>query len=340
MKLSVKDLGYDVLSYDFSMNRRNAAHISNSNEIQSKCKIVSLLKVLKSKITMLIPSEFKFLLKFPLKLFYAFRDLDPTIDVALVGGGQLVLSNKTFSSSMLSWVLVCKVRKVPVCLIGVGVGSEFSKLDSILFKISLSLVDKVYVRDFDSRDLLHKWFGFEGALYAPDSVYCLCDVDKFSNHPRQCSTVLIAPVEYGVHLRYFDEIGSIKKTPEDYSKYWVEIIEKYSREYNDVVITSTTNADFIFSSYLYSTLKDKLSSIRIIECQSWHDYMSLVESSDLVVSGRMHALIIGQIAGAKVNPIVMSKKLKVFSDTLNSYDVVELKTLFLGAVEECLDSVH
>lgn len=242
--------------------------------------------------------------------------------VVIIGGGQLVLSNYSFSISMLLFMFFFKVYGTKVYIVSVGVGEDFKFFDRLLFKLSLKYADKLYVRDHSSQSRIRKIFGLE-ADYFPDIAYYLKPIKKSkSKYPS-----IVCPISYKVFTRYRKENGESYLSEKEYKNLWIDIIRKELevKKNSKIVITATTTEDLNFSLSLKPFLsKSEIESIDFIESRTYHDFVNILSYSLSIVSGRMHALILAHINGLDVAPFIVSKKIENFSKEYLSKNVAEI----------------
>lgn len=259
----------------------------------------------------LLPSVVRKTLLLFKSLFLAVRHATKSYDVVFIGGGQLVLSNNSFGLSMFSYVTIFKLFRVNVILFSIGAGTNFPLFDFILFKISLALADKIFVRDVDSVDRLKKIFGVRANL-CPDIVYYLSD-----NIGTKCSNrhALICPVDYPVYLRYMPETDNPYLSYNEYKELWVKNIKEHIAKYNSckVILTATTAKDLTFARTLYRDLSIDQINIGYTPINSVNEFIEIAKNCNSILSGRMHALILCHCLDLAVSPFPISKKLTVFS---------------------------
>ncbi|WP_243032852.1 polysaccharide pyruvyl transferase family protein [Vibrio cincinnatiensis] len=231
-------------------------------------------------------------------------------DLAIIGGGQLILSNGSFSASMFLYALFFKLYGTKVKIVSVGVGERFSLVDKIIYRFAFYFVDDFFLRDFKSQKNFKTIFDKE-AEYSPDIAYFSSgSIEKIITGKH-----LVCPVEYKVYERYYKEMGCEYINYEIYKIKWVEIIENILLEQsgNEIIITATTLADYDFSLNIFKLLSVKhMDRVKLVKTESWSEFVDVAKNCESVLSGRMHALILCHNLGLKIVPYKISKKISAF----------------------------
>ncbi|EKO3642341.1 polysaccharide pyruvyl transferase family protein [Vibrio metschnikovii] len=231
-------------------------------------------------------------------------------DLAVIGGGQLILSNGSFSASMFLYTLFFKLYGTKVKIMSVGVGERFSLVDKIIYRFAFYFVDEFFLRDSNSKENFKSIFD-KKAEYSPDIAYFLSeDVKKV-----KVGKYLVCPVEYEVYKRYYPEMEYEYINPEDYKIKWIKIIENILLDHpeSEVILTATTLADYDFSLNVFKSLNIKhMDRVKLVKSESWSEFVDVAKNCESVLSGRMHALILCHNLGLKIVPYKISKKISAF----------------------------
>lgn len=252
-------------------------------------------------------------------------------DLAIIGGGQLILGNESFSVSMLLYVVFFKLYGTRVKLVSVGVGERFGFLDKCLFGISLRLADKIFLRDQHSINNLERLFGIS-ASFCPDIAYYLCDENKFKSLRQSPSAILICPIDYSVFARYYQEAGRGLLTIEEYQSEWLRIITRSLLTYRKVYLSGTTRKDLAFSKSLCKKLESSCQGrpIQFIEIKHFDEFMKVAGCCDAVLSGRMHALILSHNLGLDIFPCQISQKIMAYQNEYLHHSAIHFKKILLS----------
>lgn len=335
MSSSIRSFGHNVSTYDFSFRNQVKVIPKQRNQYQ---QAVNLSEIKRKNIVSYILRKIKYFAKTILRIFSALKIIDTRYSLVIIGGGQLILDNNNFSSAMLAWIIACKIRRVKVHIFAVGVGDSFLYFDKLIFRWCLSQAKVVAVRDPLSQNNLREKINFYKAALVPDCVYGLSNTMQPKDKKIKYKQALIAPVEYSVHSRYCSELGVQKKTESEYLLYWKDIFKEHCKIYEKIVVTATTGSDYIFALSITKLCREEGIIVEVISSQSWQQYLDLASSSDVIVSGRMHALILGEVAGSAVVPIILSSKLKSYKDSLRWGNAYEKKVEFYNELSKILKS--
>jgi len=255
-------------------------------------------------------------------------------ELVLIGGGQLIQSNEFFGLAMFLWIYIFKkLRKKKVVLVGVGAASRYSCLDTYLYRRSLKLVDSIYVRDKTSLDILRNTFDISAQLI-PDVAFYLSAIYKYPNEREKRS--LICPVDFEFHrARLRDQQDTLNE--DEYLGYWEDIAVGYSDSGYDVELFCTSKRPDLAT---VEKLKDRLDirgvKSNILDISTLESLTREIAKSEVVVSGRMHALVIGYCYGCKVVPYITSAKIKAFEDEYlaSSLGLEEIQDEILSRIKE------
>ncbi|MBR7889324.1 polysaccharide pyruvyl transferase family protein [Marinomonas sp. A79] len=249
--------------------------------------------------------------------------------VAIIGGGQLILSNSSFSLSMLLYVVFLKLYGTKIKLVSVGVGEKFSLANAFLYKLAFRFVDDIYLRDAKSIENFRKIFG-GSAKYSPDIAYYFSE-KKIIQNDIDTYEDLVCPVDYMVYKRYRKEANNPCLSYNEYKLEWLKIIDNMLLEspLNTIIVTATTQADYDFSLDVYNASKVEYGArLRITKSNNMYDFLAVARDCRCVVSGRMHALILCHNIGLKIKPFKISSKIISFeNEYLNSTSEYHKKKL-------------
>jgi polysaccharide pyruvyl transferase WcaK-like protein len=105
-----------------------------------------------------------------------------------------------------------------------------------------------------------------------------------------------------------------EKTQESYLEEWSKITTDYIKQGYAIRLTATTEEDLLQTKKLHKLLISNDAIHTSDKVPSVEDFIKLASEADVVVAGRMHALILAQIAGATPVPYIISKKIASFSE--------------------------
>lgn len=243
-------------------------------------------------------------------------------DFAIIGGGQLILSNSYFPIAFFTWVFFLKLFNKKIVVFSVGVAERFNSLDHFLFSFALKMADSIFVRDLESQLKLINNFGISNVKIMPDVAYYLKERSVLNNKINSTKAI-VGIVDYEVYARYVDELKIELLTEADYMYSWSNIISELSRHYEQVGLVYTTSTDYHQSQRFYDYLKENhiQGKIQLESIASLENFIEILKESDLIVSGRMHGLILGQVFNCKIRPWVISLKIHNFIDEFNKSNI-------------------
>ena len=312
--------GYDVIQADYTgnvLNDKSKIHVERS-KASIKTKIISLIKKIE------IIRLFAWTIKHYKRVnSYINRD----IDFAIIGGGQLILSNPHFPIAMYLWTLLLKKQSKGIYFFAVGSGERFSSFDHYLIKKSLSRADSIFVRDRVSQEKIKEEFGVN-SIVIPDVAYSFPVSTKLTSE-RQGGIVGI--VDYTVFTRYAGEIGAEIVSEQQYMELWLDKILEY--KLNSISLLATTDSDLELSKKFYTYVKSKKLgiSIQLIDrLLSLDDYCECLNNSKYIFSGRMHSLILGERFGCTSIAWPISKKITSYEAERQRIVSLEDKSLLLN----------
>lgn len=313
----------EIIFYDFTKN------VSKPIEI----KMITHNKKFKSfvfQFKKLIPSKVKWLIK-----NYA-RVIDISkrkYDLVVIGGGQLLLSNATFAIAMFCWVCFLRLfGNKNIVLFAVGSGPKFSVIDKLLFRYILNNVSDVYVRDQKSQALLKELFGINAKFvydvaFIHNKIYKV-DITKKNN-------ILLGLVSLDVYNRYNKE----RLIKEEFFETWIRFLGENNIQLKDVKLFYTTkndrDASLEFQKYIFDKYQIKLT---LIETNTKEKLVNELAKSEMVISARMHALILGLTYNSKILTYPISDKLKEFYAMFDSnFELLKIQDNINLKIKEILN---
>jgi len=234
-------------------------------------------------------------------------------DLILIGGGQLIQSNGAFGLAMFIWIsLFKKLHKKKIILIGVGAAERYTFFDRYLYRKSLKLADRIYVRDRGSLSVLKNIFGISCDLI-PDIAFYISKIYKYPPHKEK--RALFCPTSYEFYKSKRDgpDIGLGEN---EYLRYWQDrMLEYRDRDYQVKLFCMNRNFDMPATEKLKRILCDEHGiDIEILDIFTLEELTREIAKAEVVVGARMHALIIGYCYGCKVIPFRTSEKIESFEE--------------------------
>lgn len=297
---NLKKMGFQVSNQGFAQQIEQPLIYKTSKSL--KDQMVSMIK--KG-----LPVGLKFKLNYKRKLKRCFRQIQTqTFDALLVGGGQLLKHNSVFIYCLKAWIDKAEQLGIPVIIYGVGVDSSLSRKEIVHYKEAIQKARYICCRDIKSANLFKAFFDLDVAV-APDIAFTL----NINMRKQKRNTIMVQPYHYLTAQKHFGTYSNKK----EYYISLTRILSEKCRENPDsqIVLTATTSVDAFeceeFRKYLQST---KYKDIKIIQIQQYSDLIDLLCYSNTIITGRMHAMIMGMICGTQVEPILISDKIKDFTN--------------------------
>ncbi|HHY0381856.1 TPA: polysaccharide pyruvyl transferase family protein [Vibrio parahaemolyticus] len=298
------EIGCDVVCEDYTSKSQNVNTINAGQD-------VSPLKGFLKKIL-------------PLNLIWFFRNynrikkcIDKNLpDLIVVGGGQLLLHGR-FSIAAFTWVYLAKKLNKKIVFSNVGYGGSYSWLEDKLISWAVNNADGINVRDNRSSKMIDDLYSVKsvvsGDVVFTEKVLTFC--------PEKQTLTALGVTAHSVYNMY-----NSKLERDEYYNLWLEFLRKNNISISNVVLTYTTQEDSVecelFKEYIKRVHNVDLD---ILYNKTLDDYKSNLESVSLVVSGRMHGLILAINSGCRVITFPISNKLMSFDDIINSEDLVEFR---------------
>lgn len=295
---------------DFTKNLSEIIEISTLNNIDSR-PTSTLIKLIRAT-----PVKLRWLIK---NLVRVVKVSNKKYDQVIIGGGQLILSNGTFPIAMFCWVFFLRLfgnKNISIC--GVGLGTNFSPTDKFLFKYSLKNISKIYLRDKKSQSTLSNVFDVDSELIY-DVAFIHNKLEHYvSNNSGSGSggKTLLGIITYDVYLRY---VQSLPLSKEDYFETWISLLANSNLILNEVELFYTTKADRLASIEFKQYVEKKHHIVLpLVETSRLDTLISIIQSSENLVSARMHALILGFTYNRKIVVYPISNKLIEFKKMVES----------------------
>jgi polysaccharide pyruvyl transferase WcaK-like protein len=288
---ALKDKGIDVRNVEYTGNKDNIF-------VQTICRVLS--KIGLSPISSFIGV-----------IFYVPKIIREKLDSVIIGGGQLLLPNRSFLFSLLGWYVVCKLINIEYVLFSVGTekrSNSFSNIESRILSICINGASCIFLRDRYSQDLI---YDITGSVFevSPDVVYLL----KHSKYKHSVQKgIYVCPAD-------FDKQAKIYSMHDSRIEYWRSFETKIrnrlcSRENIYLFSTSTHDYQEIYKMHRYLQ-KQFENNIEVIHIDTVESLLSIMGRARVVVSSRMHPVIIAHIMGSKAYAVYSNNKIKSFANS-------------------------
>ena len=283
--------------------------------------------------------------------FYRLGNIFKTInfltksDLLIYGGGDLV--NGNIPSTTL--LILAKIFGLPVILIGVGVVFPTSSIGRLITKLALNLVDEISVRDEKSRQYLERLGITKPKIYnTSDLVFTLNPMfslkeSRANDLINQLNRLKDKKLLVGVNVRPYDQM---------YSEYCTWNTEKIIRIFANVcdALIETYGAEIVFipmvtkdKTYPYhmnllsddevgkkivEIMKHKNKAHIIADYQTLEDLLTLLSTVDILISMRLHPILLASLVNTPSIAIAYAPKVEVFMKELGmSYYTIPINEL-------------
>lgn len=286
---------------------------------------------LKNIVRLLFPVKLRWLLANFLRINKVAKQ---DFDLVIIGGGQLILSNDTFSVAMLLWTFLLRFySNKRIVLFGVGVGDSFSFIDKNIYKYVLNNVDNIFVRDDRSKNTLKTFFKVHSKfIYDVAFAYSFTGIRNVN--PLKGGKVLLGVVSIKVYHQYNKKNLSLG----DYYETWIQLLNKKNIRLEQVSLFYTTKDDKRESKSFQKYVEKKYKfQIPLLETNTLKKLTFEINKSQKIVSGRMHALILAISYEKQIATYVISGKLEEFKRMFEE-DTVDIK-LINSQINQTISSI-
>lgn len=273
---------------------------------------------------------------------------DGRFDAAIIGGGELLGGSfSSFSIALHAWAKALREMHIPIYAYGISGSIPDKQWVKERYKTALEMCDTIYVRDKASFNLVKDCYGIQNCQLAPDVVFsyrlthempaCIRDERK------TCCRVMCVPAPFTKETMRYLNIFSL----DEFCDYIIEFVSRSVRglQVSEVVFTSTTLEDSEVVSRLVDRCKayhtNSFDVMQITPNGNLDDFLIELSSTRLVVSGRMHACILGLLSGCDYVAIPCKNKLKTFaSEYPSEIDLRDIESDALGALTKCFSDME
>lgn len=239
-------------------------------------------------------------------------------DAVVIGGGELLCEHRGFNSALLCWTRYFEKKKVPIFLYSISGESQLPNQFVKRYKQALRRCNYICARDNNSKKTICDIYS-RSCDYYPDVVYSLEEVVTEKHHNNQ---ILVVPVPFENEMKKTIGVGDIF----EYADYLKSLIKEQNID-SKIVFTVTEQRDEKRIMELVDIInKEEREYCIYKKYDGLATFCELIQESSVVISARMHALIIGQVNDKKVISIPFKEKLCVFSKENTKFEKNELVT--------------
>jgi len=248
-------------------------------------------------------------------------------DFAIIGGGQLLLPNKKFPFQIYIWTSFFRIYGLKYSFFSVGTQGNFSNLDKFFLKNALQNASSIYVRDALSRRIILKTFKVKSNLIY-DVAFCLDKVLLTKENIKIKNDILVGPIDFNVFKLY--KSNSLNR--DDYHEIWIDLMKKYD-EKNIKLFYSTNDDKFeciLFQKYIFSKTGYTLP---ILENYNLSEFIENIINAKLIISGRMHSLILAKTYKIDFVPYIVSDKVSEFQNIYSDLNLETIQTKLIDKIK-------
>ncbi len=296
----LKNVGIKNIDFvDFTKNTNSPKKIIANEKRDNKGNFTSKLKKV-------ISPKLRWILK---NTYRIYKISTKKYDKVFIGGGQLILSNDTFAIAMAMWIFFLRLfGNKEIVLFAIGSGSKFSFLDKLLYQYSFKKVSKIYVRDFKSQKILKEVFNID-SKFVYDVAFIHNKISKKTNSEKE--NILLGVISFNVYNRY----NNINLTKENFFESWIELLVKNNFTLEQVKLFYTTQDDRGASIEFKNYINEKYNiELELIETNTKEILVNQLDQAKIVISARMHALILGLTYECEIITYKISDKLIAFDE--------------------------
>ncbi len=248
-------------------------------------------------------------------------------DLVVIGGGELIRNNLTFPYSLFLIALLIRSKKL---IFGVGCEMKFSKRNKILFEYSLKRISKIILRDKRSAYNLKYSMNIHANI-SSDVVFLISDFHELKQQVKN-ERVSFAFQSYSAFLSNNQYISE-----RQYISECVKLIETKAKLYKEVKLFHTTENDALFMLKLADAYNN-VSPVKIkyVNINTLENLIEYIANSSLIISNRMHALIIALSYNCEIEVIRSSEKLIGFEKEImhDSFNITKVKHEIYSTINE------
>lgn len=297
------------------------------------------------------PNEFSLLTRIrrcviPYRLLWTARNLTRLFqtlhathdDLVVFGGGEMLQPNYVFPWALLCWVFITtSIYKRKCFIIAVGVSSGYRVLDRFYIRLTAKLCPAIAVRDSESKARLDALLKRESCIVMPDVAFLTSEL--IEPMLAKSNQTVLCPTSYDFYVR------KQKQHPmshTDYTNWWVQQAITEARRGKVVSLVCTgPHPDAEYHRFLAEQIRENHGYAVETKQPQTVEELAQCLAVETVISGRLHALIIGFSMGATPVPFLTSEKLAAYSATYlkGTLGTKELKGVICNATRKLLANI-
>ena len=235
---------------------------------------------------------------------------DKNIDLAIIGGGELISDNANFNAAFYNWVKVLNKKKIPIIVTGVS-GNKTNIKMKARYKEAFDLCEEISVRDMSTQRLLEKEYDIISE-YVPDYAFLYKKLMDNTVVRMKDNSITVQ-----IYCKHYLPQGVFEGSEEEYFQFWIDMIQKslkYSEAQIKLSYTNKEDREYTRKFYDYCVTKKIFKNIVIAETDSIEKYVEVIKSTSAIITGRMHAMILAMMYENELYPYVFKEKIQTFKE--------------------------
>lgn len=245
--------------------------------------------------------------------------------------------------AMFKWALLARVAGCRVFVVSVGAGTADAALSRLLIRQVLRLAHYRSFRDEGSRDIVRRIGFFRDDPVQPDLAYGLgvTSANKLA-HPSVRQRIAIAPMVYA-RSGYWPT-ADIERH-ERYIQKLVELTVSLLEDGNAVSLIHSDGPDARAVRDVHERVKRRITdaSRARLDCPDTRQvdqYLSVCRAARVIVTSRLHGVILAQLTGTPVIALSYDRKVRVaMHDTAQSEFCLDIDGFTVAEVHRAITAV-
>lgn len=250
-------------------------------------------------------------------------------DMILVGGGNMIMD--LFPESPLITFLLCCLSKIhhkKICFFGCGAGPIYRTMSKMLFRTSFKMANLITLRDSGSYKLVKglcpsnkKIFECADLIFSNDYF----DKDLVSTNQQKMECIAINIVAYN-RPGYYPSAN--KEEYDNYCSFITNIINYLANQEDvkEILLFTTSHPHDDYALKDIESHVDLHQGKKIISCCKYTSFIQLsaiLKNYDLIITSRLHSLLLSICLSKKVIPLIYQEKVQnfVYENNIDSISI-------------------
>lgn len=234
-----------------------------------------------------------------------------TYDLVVIGGGPLIDGFWMYPFAF--WLWACGIKAKKTILLGMGYGYGLSIFDKKMVKNALKNVDEIYLRDASSITRFQEDFGVS-CKFMHDVAFT---ISRFMDpSPRIAKRITFFPLNYEVY-KVQASLQEIVLPVDEYFNLILKTIKGWHlRGFSIGLSTSQASQDLAILEQIHDKLIELEIEVEVTIPKNLESFVEVISSSEIIFSGRMHALIVGYSYDCQCIVFPCTRKLSNFDEEI------------------------